>query len=294
MAWKLPKASIVIATYNGGETLKRVLDGMLKLNYSAGYEVIVVNDGSTDGTRKLMQSFSKEKLIKFIDFKENQGVVAARNAGIAKARFEIVVNMDHDCIPEKQWLIEMIKPFCKEKTGIVSGYGKYGGTSTAFRKELLERVGGYDNRYRYFREDTDLSFSIMDLGYDFVQVKRMYKHDHEEIAPKGLLQIAGYVVKRWKHHMNDVLLFKKHPKLAGEFLDIRFGFLVNPLKDFGVATGGWHKKAEFALSSPRGILFVENKTPVHTVIIILGGIVYMLGVKFYRLLGSIKFGKLLL
>ncbi len=294
MVWKLPKASIVIATYNGEKTLRRVLDGMLKLNYPAGYEVIVVNDGSTDGTRKLMQSFSKEKLIKFIDFKKNQGVVTARNAGIAKARFEIVVNMDHDCIPEKGWLKGMIEPFKDNKVGIVSGYGKYGGTSTAFRKELLERVGCYDKRYRYFREDTDLSFSIMDLGYDFVQVKRMYEHDHEEIAPEGLFQMAGYVVKRWKHHMNDVLLYKKHPKLAGEFLDVRFGFLVNPMKDFGVATGGWHKQAKFGLSSPRGITFVENKTPAHTVLIVLGGIIYLLGVKFYRLLGSVKFGKLLL
>jgi hypothetical protein len=92
-----------------------------------------------------------------------------------------------------------------------------------------------------------------------------------------------------------VLLFKKHPKLASEFLNVKFGFLVSPLSDFKVVANLWEgssKKME--LSSPRGIIFINNKTPLHTILIILSGIVYVIAVKLFRLLGSIKFGKLLI
>lgn len=91
--------------------------------------------------------------------------------------------------------------------------------------------------------------------------------------------------------MNDVLLFKKHPRLAGKFLDVKLGFLVNPLADFRAATGLW--KGDYQLSSPRGITFLENSSPLHAAAIFLTGLAYVLGVKAYRLRGSLKFGKLL-
>jgi GT2 family glycosyltransferase len=296
MAFSFPKASIVVATYNNAKVLRRVLDAMLALDYPAGYEIIVVDDGSKDGTAEMMRKeFSGEPRIRFLRFEKNQGVCRARNAGIEKALFPIVVNMDHDCIPEKKWLREMVKPFADAKVGIVSSFGAFGGTSTAFRRELLQKVQGYDERYRYYREDTDLTFSIMDLGYRYVTLpKPMYVHDHKEAAPRGLLESAKYVLKRLRYHENDVLLYKKHPKLAGKFLDVKLGFIVNPAEDFRVVVNRWEgSDRELKLGSPRGITFIENKSALHGLLIIFLGLVYVAAVKAFRLLGSLKFGKLL-
>ncbi|PIU21160.1 MAG: hypothetical protein COT15_03735 [Candidatus Diapherotrites archaeon CG08_land_8_20_14_0_20_34_12] len=291
-----PNVSIIIAAHNNANILKKVLDAMLKLDYPKEYEIIVINDGSKDETKKMLnQNFGKNPKITIINLEKNQGVCKARNTAIKIAKNNIVVNMDHDCIPEKNWLKDLMLGFDSEKVGAVTSYGGYGGTSTAFRKNLLDKVKGYDEDYGYYREDTDLTFKIIELGYEFKQVKANYVHDHGETKPKGIFGLIKYVINRWKYHMNDVLLYKKHTnKLTKDFLDIKFGFLVNPLKDISLATGTWKAGEKLKLSSPRGITFLENKTPIHTIIILLVGIGYMLGLKFFRAIASIKYGKLLI
>lgn len=291
-----PNVSIVVATYNRANTLRKVLKAMLKLSYPAKYEIIVINDGSTDNTKQMLEKeFAGNPKITIINFDKNQGVCKARNAGIKRAKYEIVVNMDHDCIPSRNWLKDLISGFTHSKVGVVSSYGGYGGTSTAFRKHLLEKVGGYDEDYRYYREDTDLTFKIMELGYEYKLVKADYVHDHVETKPKNLFELAKYVWQRLKYHQNDVLLYKKHPnELTRKFLGIKFGFLVNPMYDFKIATGLWKPGAKLSLSSPRGIVFIENKTPLHALAIIFLGICYVFAVKLARLYASIKFRKLLI
>ncbi|MBI4210210.1 MAG: glycosyltransferase family 2 protein [Candidatus Diapherotrites archaeon] len=290
----MTNASIVVATYNNRKTLKKTLDSLLSQKFGGEFEVIVVNDGSTDGTKEFLSAYSigKKRLVAINQ--ENTGVCAARNAGIRAARYPIVINMDHDCIAEKDWLERMVAGFDSEKAGVVSAYDYYGGTSTGFRKSLLEKVGGYDEEYRYYREDTDLSFKIMDLGYEFRLVKARYIHDHEEVKPSGAVQFARHVLQRLGYHQNDVLLYKKHPtKVCEEFLRIRYGFLVSPAADFGAATGLWKPGGRLELSSPRGITFIENKGPLHALAIIIMGAGYVAAVKASRLVGSIRFGKLL-
>lgn len=294
-AKELPKASIVIAALNNAPTLRKVLDAMLKLDYRAGFEIIVVNDGSSDGTKEMLQNeFGKEKRIKTINLPRS-GVCKARNAGIKASHYPIIVNMDHDCIPARNWLTAMVKGFDDEKAGVVSAYDYYGGTSTAFRRELLEKVKGYDEDYGYYREDSDLSFKIMDLGYKFRLVKADYVHSHEMVKPKGFFAVVKHVMQRLKYHQNDVLLYKKHPtELCEKFLNIKFHFLISPLSDFRAATGTWGKGVGFSLSSPRGIVFLRNKSPLHALIIIILGVGYVIAVKASRLVGSVRFGKLLI
>ncbi|MDD5148286.1 MAG: glycosyltransferase family A protein [Candidatus ainarchaeum sp.] len=291
----LPKASIVVATYNYAAKISPTIKGILEIEYPDEFEIIVVNDGSTDNTAEVLEKeFGKNKKVKIINFEKNRGVCAARNAGINAARFPIVVNMDHDCIPEKNWLTSLVKGFSSEKTGVVSSMGAFGGTSTAFRKEALEKTGGYDEQYRYYREDTDLTFKILELGYEYNVVKAGYLHDHVLVKPKGFFNILKYGLQRLSYHKNDALLYKKHPKLAKDFLDVRLGFIVNPKKDFEVITGTWMEHKIPKLSSPRGMVFLEGNSPRNRAVIVILGIGYVLAIKFYRLLGSIKYGKLLL
>jgi glycosyltransferase involved in cell wall biosynthesis len=292
------KASIVTMTYNRSEVLEKTLNAMLKLDYPEDYEIIVVNDGSTDNTREVLEKFGDK--IRVIHQKRS-GPCAARNAGFEVAKYPIVVNMDDDCIPEKEWLRDLVSGFDSPKIGVVSAFAIFGGTSTAFRKEALAKVGFYDEEYFYYREDTDLVFRILDAGYETKQVDSKFTHLHE--YPAGLINGFKQARERVMYHQNDVLLFKKHPERSKEFFDIKYGFLRNPKKDFNVVTNQWavedvakdaRPKKKLQLSSPRGIVFLENKTPVHTAVIILIGIGYMLAVKSARLWGSIKYRKLLL
>jgi cellulose synthase/poly-beta-1,6-N-acetylglucosamine synthase-like glycosyltransferase len=295
MVFKFPKASIVVATYNNKNVLRKVLRGMLRLDYPAGYEVIVVDDGSRDGTAEMVrQEFKAEKKIRFFGFGKNKGVCKARNKGIRMARYPVVANMDHDCIPARAWLKDLVKPFADPKVGAASSFGAFGGTSTAFRKKLLDRVGGYDEDYFYYREDTDLTFKIIELGYMFKKTRAHYVHDHREIKPKGLVQLLGYVLKRLRYHENDALLYKKHPGLAGRFLKVKLGFLVSPKADFSVVANLWQgSDKKLKLCSPRGIVLIRNKSPVHALAIVFLAGIYVLMVKFFRLVGSVRFGKLL-
>ncbi len=296
MTFNFPKASIVIASYNNKVVLEKVLDAMLVLDYPNEFEVIVVDDGSKDGTIEMLhKKFGENKKIKIIGYGGNKGVCMARNEGIKLARFPIVVNMDHDCIPSKVWLSDLVKGFEDSKVGVVSSFGSFGGTSTAFRKEILDKVGGYDKHYFYYREDTDLTFKIMDLGWQYKIVKADYVHDHKEIAPKGKKQWMKYVLKRLHYHENDVLLYKKHPKLAGKFLNVKLGFIVSPKSDFNVVVNKWNGSSKkLKLCSPRGLILIENKSPLHAIAIIFCGIIYIFAIKFFRLIGSIKFRKLLI
>lgn len=293
----MTKASIIVATKNREDILKRALAAMLKQNYR-GYEIIVVSDGSTDNTAAMMEEICKRhKNVKFINNVQSKGPATARNAGIRMSRAEYVVIMDDDCIPEKNWLRNLLEPFKHDKKiGIVSSYGYHGGTSTAYRKNVLVKAGLFDEEFpENYREDTDTVFKILDLGY-IVKLIDNAKFEHFHKQPNGLLGKIKYCWKRVWIHKNDVLLFKKHPKRTADFLDIRFGFLRNPWKDFEIATGLWEfkKRGKINLSSPQGVTLIENRGPLHFLLILLGGVTYVFLVKLARLYGSIKYGKFLI
>ena len=285
--------SIVVMTHNRKNVLEQTINGMLEQDFQGRFEIIVVNDGSTDGTKQMLwEKFRNNKKVVVLN-QHRSFPCKARNNGIRKAKFEFVVIMDDDCIPSRNWLKNLIDGFNSEKIGVVSSFDLYGGTSTAFRKSVLEKIGGYDEQYRYYREDTDLVFRVLDAGYEAKLVKADFTHEHKMEAPKGLLGLVAYGLERAAYHMNDVLLYKKHPKLAKEFLGVRFGFLVSPAKDFAAATNQWFKGGKMKLASPRGIVFLEGKNFAAKALIVIGGISWVFTVKFFRLIASIRFWKLL-
>ncbi len=287
-------ASIVILTFNREEVINKTVKAMLELEYDENaFEVIVINDESKDNTKKILEKF-KDKKLTVIHNKKEKGPCEARNQGINSAKNDFIIIMDDDCIPEKNWLKQMISGFDSDKVGMVSGYSLHGGTSTAFSRKALEKAGLYDKEYFYYREDTDLVFRIMDAGFQIKQVNAKYLHDHKMEKPKNIIEFLKHSWKRIQNHKNDVLLYKKNPERTKKFLDVKFGFLINPLNDFKAATGLWHKGGKMNLSSPRGIVFMENKSLLHSIIILFGGIFYVIAVKSIRFYASLKFRKFLI
>ncbi len=288
-------ASIIIATYNRADILEKTLDSMLNQDYPFNYEIIVINDGSTDDTKQILQKFSKYKKFRSQSLEKNSGPATARNIGIEMTRYPIIVIMDDDCIPEKDWLQKLVSEF-SGNIGITTSYSMRGGTSTAFLKKALDEVGYFDESFPFaYREDTDLLFRILDRGYEIKFANAKFKHLHK--PPKTIKAKISYALKRIWIHQSDVLLYKKHPERTKKFFNIKLGFIRHPIKDFKVATGLWSrykKRRKFSLSSPQEIVLLQPKSIFHKILIFLGGIIYAIAVKLVRFYGSIKYKKLLI
>ena len=204
--------SVVVPTHNRKERLRRCLRALMAQDYPA-YEVIVVDDGSTDGTDEMVrQEFPQVHYLR----QEHRGPAAARNRGIRAARGEIVAFTDDDCEPPPEWLRSLWEGFQHyPEAGAVGGiqeptahalsqnllaryesfvtYRIYGvgeravvgspapgGTNNlAVPKYLLERLGGFDETFPVAAgEDADLLYRIADLGYKTVCLPNKVVHHH--------------------------------------------------------------------------------------------------------------------
>jgi GT2 family glycosyltransferase len=184
-----PRISVVVCTFNGAATIRDTLDALGRLDY-ANYEVVVVNDGSTDATPEIAAGYD----VKLVTT-ENQGLAMARNVGLAAASGEIVAYLDDDAYPDRDWLTYLALGFLESDVCGVGGPNllppedgdvaecvanapggpahvllddreaeHIPGCNMAFRKDWLEAVGGFDPQFRCAGDDVDLCWSVQQRG----------------------------------------------------------------------------------------------------------------------------------
>jgi glycosyltransferase involved in cell wall biosynthesis len=116
--------SVIIITLNRAEWLSETLSSLLDQSRRAE-EVIVVDNGSTDHTKDIAESFKDKLNIKYIH-EEKRGIPFARNAGIKYASKEIIAFIDDDCIAHKDWLKYIELTFLRDPNiGMVGGEVSY-------------------------------------------------------------------------------------------------------------------------------------------------------------------------
>src|SRR5205085_9321810 len=98
-----PRVSVVVCSYNGGATMEQCLQSLAGLDYP-DYEVIVVDDGSTDDSRAILARFPMVRAI----HQSNHGLSAARNVGLRAATGTIVAYTDSDCFADSNWLTHLV------------------------------------------------------------------------------------------------------------------------------------------------------------------------------------------
>jgi len=187
--------SVIIPTYNMGWKLRKCLEGLEKQAYpKEAYEIIVVDDGSTDDTKSIIEGFR----IRYC-FQENRGPATARNRGVEMAKGDIVLFTDADCIPNDNWIQNMASPFQNPEIIAVKGTYKtkqqslwarfaqiefnerykmllkheyidmVDTYSAGYRKEAFLSVGGFDTSFPFpNNEDTDLSYKLSLRGSKMV------------------------------------------------------------------------------------------------------------------------------
>lgn len=98
---KEPTVSIIIPTYNRSKTIKRSINSVLYQTYD-DFEIIVIDDGSSDGTDKVIKEFNDSR-IKYVRHELNRGASAARNTGIKLSRGKYIAFQDSDdvWVPDK-------------------------------------------------------------------------------------------------------------------------------------------------------------------------------------------------
>ena len=117
-----PEISVVISTYNRRESLQRTIDSILNQTNAPPYELIVVDNRSTDGTSEVVKSSAaKAECVRYM-FEEQQGVSYGRNAGVAAARSPLIAFTDDDVVVSSDWLAAMSAAFdAHPECGCVGG-----------------------------------------------------------------------------------------------------------------------------------------------------------------------------
>jgi len=195
----LPFISVVIPTYNRAYYLGKTIRSLFVQDYPKDrYEVIVVDNSSTDGTKELVESLQREKNSSLRYFlKEPEGPGPARSLGVQKSKGEIIAFVDSDCIADRHWLSEGSQ-WIRDDIGLVQGktlpdpsvsYGVlsrsvkiekkshvYECCNMFYRKDVILDVGGFSRIYSDDRkdkresyvlggEDLDLAYRVMRQGW---------------------------------------------------------------------------------------------------------------------------------
>jgi len=125
----IPTVSLIIPAYNEEKVIAQKIENTLALDYPANkLQIIVVSDGSTDGTNKIVRRYEAQG-VKLVALGKNQGKSAAENMGLEAATGDIVVFSDATGMYSLDALRNLVSPFCDAKVGCVAGLVKYENTN---------------------------------------------------------------------------------------------------------------------------------------------------------------------
>ncbi|MFV8818440.1 glycosyltransferase [Haliea sp. E17] len=234
MDW--PMVTVVVCSYNGAATIRDTMEGFKTLDYP-DYEVIVVNDGSTDDTAKIVGEYD----VKLIST-ENRGLSNARNTGWQNAAGEIIAYIDDDAYPDPHWLQYLAYRFMTNDFVGVGGpnlappgdgpiaecvYNAPGGPvqvlltdieaehipgcNMAFKREALEAIEGFDGRYRAAGDDVDVCWRLQAKGWKigFHAAAMDWHHRRNSIEmywnqQKGYGKAEALLEEKWPEKYNTL------------------------------------------------------------------------------------------
>lgn len=223
-----PAASVIVPTHQRRESVEGCLRSLLAQDLPPDeFEIILVDDGSTDGTADRMEAVAREACRAVTVIRQDRrGPGAARNAGAAAAKGTVFAFIDSDTLAHHSWLREGLVPFGEDgvvgvegRTLIPEGEGggpfarrtqnpfgrRFMGCNLLFRREAFEAVGGFDEAFGRipFREDTDLAHRVLKEGGRIAFAPAaLVSHPPGDGTWRTPLYLA------WRYR-NDPLLFRK-------------------------------------------------------------------------------------
>jgi len=136
---KQPFMSVVVSCYNGAQSVGRTIESLLAQDYPRKkFEIIVVNDGSSDNTEQIIKSYRR---VRYVGYPDNRGISGARNAGLAAAKGDVYVACDDDCLVRKDWLSQLAKGYAFDNPAGVCGYMVADGEAKGVFTKYLHTTG---------------------------------------------------------------------------------------------------------------------------------------------------------
>ena len=229
-----PRISVIVCTYNGSRTIRDCLEALQSLDYP-NYEVIVVNDGSTDNTEAIARKYPFR-----IVNTTNQGLSNARNTGMHAASGEIVAFTDDDAYSDPHWLTYLGHMFLTTSHVGIGGpnlppkndgwlaecvaHAPGGpihvllddqlaehipGCNMAFRKDSLVTIGGFDPQYRAAGDDVDICWRLQEKGWTigFHAAAQVWHHRRSSIGTywkqqRGYGRAEALLEQKWPKKYN--------------------------------------------------------------------------------------------
>jgi glycosyltransferase involved in cell wall biosynthesis len=228
------RISVVVCAHNAESTIHETLEACSKLEYP-NFEVIVVDDGSTDRTAAIAEKYAV-RLIRIA----NKGLSNARNVGAEAATGEIVAFIDADAYPDPHWLMYLARTFAQSDHAGVGGpniipssdgfiaqcvarapggpihvlYSDHEaehipGCNMAFRKRWLEEIGGFDPQFHAAGDDVDLCWRLQERGLTlgFSPAAVVWHHRRNSLRAfwkqqKGYGAAEALLEKKWPQKYN--------------------------------------------------------------------------------------------
>jgi len=260
------KASIIIPTYNRRDTLKRVLDSLFNQTYPKdAYEVVVIDDGSTDNTGAMVKKLNAPCSFKYF-WQEKNGPAAARNYGLSEAQGEVIIFIDSDIIVGSDFIEEHLSYHKKHDRVIVrapvirtqnrdnpigermkltdlsSAFFATGNTSV--KKSFLFQAGPFDEDFKeYGWEDLEMGERLKKLGLSVKTNKRAVGYHYQKKL--HLADLPRLCAKEETRGRTAVIFYRKHPTSTVKYMtqiNSLFFFLDWLLSVGNLMNTSWGKK----------------------------------------------------
>jgi glycosyltransferase involved in cell wall biosynthesis len=236
------KASVVIPAYNAGATLPLALDALTRQN-SSDFEVVVVDDASTDGTGRAAKAHAGGLDLHLLRCPENLGRALARNFGVENSRGEIVLLLDSDIEACPEYVgahLELHQtqtraagvgalryPPPLAKYALARYYSTRGGAKigpgrplpgryfvsglASFSRQIFEEAGQFDRRFSVYGEDQELGLRLKKLGANLRYLPAAVGY-HHHLRP--LPEMLGLLERYGRESIPRIL--ELHPEFAAE------------------------------------------------------------------------------
>ena len=223
--------SVVICARDEASYITECLTAATSLNYGS-YEVIVVDDGSTDGTAEIARSFDRVITVSI----PHSGLGTARNVGLETATGEIISYLDADAYPHRDWLRQLTRGFDDPdvaaaggpnlvpaedpRTAQMVGLAPGGpvhvltsdnraehvpGCNMAFRREVLLEIGAFDPVYRSAGDDVDVCWKLLDRHWQIAFRPAAVVFHHRRAS------VRAYLRQQRAYGHAEALVAARHP-----------------------------------------------------------------------------------
>jgi GT2 family glycosyltransferase len=241
--------SIVVPVRNAMRTLPLCLPALARLD-PAPSEIVLVDNGSTDGSLDVLRAFERDHpscAVRVLE-ESRPGASAARNAGIRAAKGEVIAFTDSDCSPDRAWLEHLLTPFLDQAVAGAAGRivgapsrttvelfsvlytlqssgkparhdhwspweGGFPTANFAARKSMLEKLHGFDEAVCIYGEDYDLCARLYAAGGVIAYVPEAVTAHHHRTTVRGMVRQA------FGFGRSHPYLLKRHAR-SGLWLDL--------------------------------------------------------------------------